>query len=112
MLDTRVELCEDTPSAKRQNLLSELEAVQGIKKNLTIPELLPLVEVQDGIAHGQLALLEESSGDSDAFTAQMSAARKAFKAAGWTDYSDKAVRRAFEEVKKDTGTQDHGAKHE
>jgi hypothetical protein len=112
MLDTRVECCEDTPNAKRKNLLSELEAVQGIKKNLTIPELLPLVEVQDGIAHGQLALLEESSGDSVAFTAQMSAAREAFKAAGWTDYSEKAVRKAVEEVKKDSGIQDHGVKHE
>ena len=112
MADMRVQVCDDRSNVKRQNLLSELEAIQVIKKNLSIPELLPLVDVQDGIAHGQLALLEESSGSMDAFGEQMSAARAAFKTAGWTDYSEPAVRKAVMEIQKDSGTQRDGAKHE
>jgi hypothetical protein len=112
MLDMRVQICDDRPNVERENLLSELEAIQVIKKNLTIPELLPLVEVQEGIAHGQLALIEEGSGSRDAFAEQMSAARAAFKTAGWTDYSEGAVRKAVVEINKDSGTQRDGAKHE
>jgi hypothetical protein len=112
MLDTKVWLCEDTPNAKRENLLSEFHAIEVIKKNLTIPELLPLVEVQEGIAHGQLALIEQSSGNGDAFVEQMAAARAAFKTAGWTDYSEQAVRKAVAEINKDSGPRRDGSTHE
>jgi hypothetical protein len=91
-LRLKFEICADTPDAKRANLDSQLQTIQKIKDNLSNPELLPLIEVQEGIAHTQLALLEESSGNNDAFTEQMSAAREALKAAGWTDYSESSLR--------------------
>ncbi len=98
LADLRTQLRDDKPDAKKAKLLSELQVIDDIKKNLANTELLPLVEVQEGIVHGQLALMEESSGNTDAVSEQMSAAREAFKAAGWTDYSESHVREIIEGV--------------
>jgi hypothetical protein len=89
----KFETCPDTQDAKKTNLQHQLDTIQNIKANLATSELLPLLEVQEGIAHGQLALLEESSGNPHAFTEQMSAAREALKSAGWTDYSESNLRK-------------------
>jgi hypothetical protein len=86
------ELCADTPDARKATLHTQLATIQSIKDNLANPDLLPLIEVQNGIAHGQLALVEDSSGNRQAYAEQMSAAGKAFKAAGWTDYSESNLR--------------------
>jgi hypothetical protein len=89
----RLESAQKTLQSKRESLLQELATIQDVKKNLTIPELLPLIEVQDGIAHGRFALLEESCGNTPAFNREMSAAQEAFKAAGWTNPTEQIVRK-------------------
>jgi hypothetical protein len=94
----KLESARGTPQRKREILLQELAIIQDVKKNLTIPELLPLIEIQNGIAHGRFALLEESSGNVPAFNQEMSAAQEAFKAAGWTNRSEQIVRKVVAET--------------
>jgi hypothetical protein len=94
---------------QRQSLLRELESIDRIEKEpAPPPEIVSLLQVQTGMVHGRLAILEESAGNAQAYRHEMLAAQAALQAAGWQDFSEAVVRKLVEDSKNDTKTKPPG----
>jgi hypothetical protein len=78
----------------KKHLTDELAGLEALRRRSDAPEIIPVIDLEIGLAHVDAAMAEEQDNNQEAAAKHMKSAQTLFQSLGWQDRSEETLRAA------------------